>query len=192
MSWTFFRHFISDWKSTGAVAPSSKRLARRVVELAGVRNAGTILELGPGTGPFTQVIDEVMSKSARYLGLELNPVFADRLRRQHPHMQFETTAAQEYDYDLFLGHGEDFDTIVSGLPWTAFPEPLQIAILDHALSRLRPGGHLVTFAYTGFHLLPTGRHFRELLEGRTGRLECSRTVWRNLPPAFVYKATKVA
>ena len=192
MSWTFFRHFISDWQATGAIAPSSKGLARRMVELAGVRDARTVLELGPGTGPFTKVIDEVMSKEARYLGLELNPVFADRLRSQHPHMRFETTAAQEYDYDLFLKPGESFDAIVSGLPWTAFPESLQIAILDHALSRLKPGGCLVTFAYTGFHMLPAGRHFRELLESRTGKLECSSTIWMNVPPAFVYKATKVA
>lgn len=190
MSWTFFRHFISDWKATGAIAPSSRGLARKVVGLAEVSSARNILELGPGTGSFTQVIDEVMAPQARYLGLELNPVFANRLREQHPHMQFETTAAQEYDYDNFLSPGESFDTIVSGLPWTAFPESLQIAILDHALSRLRPGGHLVTFAYTGFHLLPTGRHFKELLEKRAGRLECSHTVWRNLPPAFVYRATK--
>ena len=192
MSWVFLRHFFTNWQATGAIAPSSRRLARQVVELAGVAEAGSILELGPGTGPFTQVIDEVMPRDSRYLGLELNPVFAERLRAKHPHMGFVTTAAQDYDYDLTLKPGECFDTIVSGLPWTAFPEALQIAILDHALSRLRPGGRLVTFAYLGFHLLPKGRHFRELLESRLGRVECGQTVWRNLPPAFVYAGTKPA
>ena len=152
MSWVFLRHFFTNWQATGAIAPSSRRLARQVVELAGVAEAGSILELGPGTGPFTQVIDEVMPRDSRYLGLELNPVFAERLRAKHPHMGFVTTAAQDYD----------------------------------------PGGRLVTFAYLGFHLLPKGRHLRELLESRLGRVECGQTVWRNLPPAFVYAGTKPA
>jgi phosphatidylethanolamine/phosphatidyl-N-methylethanolamine N-methyltransferase len=161
-----------------------------MVERAGVAQARNILELGPGTGPFTEVIDQLMPRSARYLGLELNPVFAERLRAKHPQMQFVTTAAQDFDYASFLNEGELFDTIVSGLPWTAFPESLQIAILDHALGRLRPGGTLVTFAYLGFHLLPKGRHFRSLLESRLGSVECGQTVWRNLPPAFVYAGIK--
>jgi phosphatidylethanolamine/phosphatidyl-N-methylethanolamine N-methyltransferase len=55
---------------------------------------------------------------------------------------------------------------------------------------LKPGGALATFAYTGFHLLPAGRHFRKLLREHCGHLETTPTVWPNLPPAFVYLAVK--
>lgn len=79
---------------------------------------------------------------------------------------------------------------MSGLPWTAFPEALQVAILDRIMPRLREGGVLVTFAYSGFHLLPNGRRFRALLRERCSRLGVSHTVWSNLPPAFVYSAVK--
>ena len=193
MSWSFFREFLSNWQATGAVAPSSRALARLIVDLADVRHARHILEIGPGTGPFTQVISEQMPEGAGYLGLELNTVFVERLRKGHPAtMRFEAVPAQEYDFDQFLKPGEYFDTVVSSLPWTAFPTDLQIAILDHAMSRLKPGGRLVTFAYTGFHLLPTGRHFRKLLESRTDALKLSRTVWLNVPPAFVYVASKAS
>jgi phosphatidylethanolamine/phosphatidyl-N-methylethanolamine N-methyltransferase len=190
MSWHFFREFCSDWRATGAVAPSSRVLASRVVELAGVRDAKHILELGPGTGPFTEAIQQAMSEEARYLGLELNGMFVKRLRERFSNMQFEAVAAQEYDFDGFLQPDESFDCIISGLPWTAFPPSLQTAILDHALTRLKPGGRMVTFAYTAFHLLPAGRHFAELLAGRCASLERSRTIWGNVPPAFVYTATK--
>jgi phosphatidylethanolamine/phosphatidyl-N-methylethanolamine N-methyltransferase len=190
MSWAFFREFLFNWKATGAVAPSSAGLARRMVRDAGIERARCILELGPGTGPCTALIRAAMPPGARYLGLDMNPAFVAGLRRRFPDLSFETAPAQEFDYDAFLGPGGEFDAIVSGLPWTAFPEALQVAILDHVLPRLRAGGVLVTFAYSGFHLLPNGRRFRALLGQRCSQLEASPTVWANFPPAFVYSMVK--
>lgn len=188
MSWTFFKESLRNWRHTGAVAPSSPHLARRMVDAAGVAQAGSVLELGPGTGAITRHIAEVMPSHCRYVGLELNASFVGRLRVEFPRLQFEAGAAQEFDFSRVLGPGEFFDSIVSGLPWTAFPESLQKAIFDHVLPHLRPGGVFTTFAYTGFHLLPAGRHFRTLLAGRCEALSTTHTVWRNLPPAFVYAA----
>lgn len=190
MSWTFFREFLGNWKTTGAVAPSSPALARRMVEAAGIGRAGHILELGPGTGAITAKVREAMPQGARYLGLDLNPNFVRELRPKFPGMHFEAVPAQDFEYGGFLGSEGQFDAIVSGLPWTAFPEPLQLSILDTVLPHLRPGGVLATFAYAGLHLLPSGRRFRGLLRGRCRRLELTPTVWGNLPPAFVYAAVK--
>lgn len=159
-----------------------------MVETAGVSTAAAVLELGPGTGAITQHIARALPERSRYVGLELNPSFVERLQGEFPRLQFETCCAQEFDFSRVLQPGEYFDCIVSGLPWTAFPESLQIAILDHVLPKLRPGGVFTTFAYAGFHLLPAGRHFRSLLEQRCESLTTSATVWKNLPPAFVYAA----
>jgi phospholipid N-methyltransferase len=159
-----------------------------MVAAAGVAQAGAVLELGPGTGAITGAIASVLPPSSRYLGLELNGAFVKRLRRNFPRLRFEQAPAQEFDFDEALGSDGYFDSVVSGLPWTAFPEELQIAILDHVLSRLRPGGIFTTFVYTGFHLLPAARHFRELLADRCELLTKTTTVWRNMPPAFVYAA----
>lgn len=188
MSWTFFREFVRNWQHTGAVAPSSPHLARCMVGAARVAQAGEVLELGPGTGAFTQFIAEALPPGSRYLGLDLNAGFVTALRLKFPALSFEAAPAQEFDFDTILGHDGYFDSIVSGLPWTVFPEPLQIAILDHVLPRLRPGGVFTTFAYTGFHLLPKGRHFRSVLSDRCAVLTTTHTVWRNVPPAFVYVA----
>lgn len=190
MSWTFFREFLFNWKATGAIAPSSQGLARRMVKAANVSQARTILELGPGTGAFTSLIHSTMPAGGRYLGLDMNPTFIARLSQRHPDLRFVAAAAQDFDFNNFLGEGEQFDAIISGLPWTAFPEALQIAILDHVMPRLKPGGVLTTFAYTGFHRLPSGQHFRDLLRKHCTSLTTTRTVWLNLPPAFVYAAVK--
>jgi phospholipid N-methyltransferase len=76
--------------------------------------------------------------------------------------------------------------VISGLPWASFPDSLQTAILDNVLTRLRPGGRFATFAYWGFHFLPKGRRFRNLLHSRLTGVESSRVLWANLPPAFIY------
>lgn len=188
MSWKFFQQFLTSWKTTGAVAPSSPALARCVVHSARVDSAAAVLELGPGSGAFTTEIDRVMPSGSHYLGLELNETFVTQLRSLHPRMRFEAVPAQEFDFDSLPENQGRFDCIVSGLPWTNFPTSLQTAILDHVLPRLRPGGVFVTFAYTGFHLLPQGQRFRSLLEERCLSLRTRPTIWSNLPPAFVYEA----
>lgn len=185
----FLKEFVRNWETTGAVAPSSPALARRIAEAAKIRDARRVLELGPGTGALTEAVAESLPSGSEYLGLELNETFVKRLAERFPRLRFEAVPAQEFDFNRWPGSGESFDAVVSGLPWTAFPESLQQAILDHVLPRLRPGGIFVTFAYTGFHLLPKGRCFRNLLESRCYKLTTTATVWGNLPPAFVYVAT---
>lgn len=186
----FFREYLRNRKTVGAVAPSSPALARRITEAAEVWRAGHILEIGPGTGAFTAAILDAMPREARYLGVELNGDFVVRLQQRFPKLRFENSPAQDFDFEGYLGQDGRFDVIVSGLPWASFPRPLQIAILDHVLPRLAPGGRFATFAYWGLHRLPRGRRFRALLHERLPGAETSRVVWVNLPPAFVYVARK--
>ena len=184
---TFVREFFRSWKTTGAILPSSVALAHRIIESANVPSARRVLELGPGTGAFTEVIKDCLPHTANYLGLELNERFVETLQSRFPGFDFVAAAAQQFDFDQYLRPGEEgFDAIVSGLPWTAFPEQLQVEILNNVLPKLVPGGCFATFAYWGFHRLPRGRHFRELLKQQPGRLRVTEVVWGNVPPAFVY------
>jgi phosphatidylethanolamine/phosphatidyl-N-methylethanolamine N-methyltransferase len=185
----FLRESLRNWKTVGAVAPSSRELAARVMKAAGADHAHNILELGPGTGAFTEAIFQVKQPQAKYLGIEVNDAFTQQLRARFPQLRFECAGAQEFDLkaDEFSA---GFDAIVSGLPWTAFPEGLQRAILGNVLPHLAPGGCFVTFAYFGFHLLPSGQRFRALLESMLPGVQMTSVVWPNLPPAFVYVARK--
>lgn len=187
---TFLKEFCQNWQTMGAIAPSSLALAERMIEAAGVWQSRRVLELGPGTGAFTAAIADVMPHGSEYLGIELNDSFVKQLRPRFPQMRFECAGAQEFDFTCALPEGTKFDTIISGLPWTAFPRGLQESILSNVLPHLAPGGCFATFAYWGFHHLPSGQRFRSLLHGLTHGVETTRVVWRNLPPAFVYIARK--
>ncbi|MBL9178465.1 MAG: methyltransferase domain-containing protein [Verrucomicrobiaceae bacterium] len=184
----FIKELRHNWKTIGAVAPSSPALAERMMEAAGVWQARRILELGPGTGALTTAIADVMPHTAGYLGIELNETFVGQLRPRFPRMRFECADARNFDFSQVLAAGEKFDVVISGLPWTSFPRGLQQSILGNVLPHLAPGGCFTTFAYWGFHHLPGGRQFRSLLHEMTHGVETTRIVWGNLPPAFVYLA----
>ena len=78
------------------------------------------------------------------------------------------------------------DAVVCGLPWALFDDPTQVAIL-HEISRvIGAGGAFTTFAYVHGMALGAARRFRRTLRGAFEEVLVSATVWRNVPPAFVY------
>jgi phosphatidylethanolamine/phosphatidyl-N-methylethanolamine N-methyltransferase len=187
---SFAREFIKNWKVTGAVLPSSRALSERMVKAADLGSARAVLELGPGTGPITEVIAEQMRPAMRYVGVELNATFVAELRAKFPKLHFIEGAAQEVDLVTPRGDATHYDSVISGLPWTAFPEWLQDSILNHVLPQLAPGGKFITFAYAGLCHLKGGRLFRQKLQSFGSKLEMTPIVWGNVPPAFVYVLTK--
>lgn len=187
---TFLNEFIRNWKTVGAIAPSGPALAERMMESAEIWKSKHILELGPGTGSFTAAIQDSRDKDSHYLGIEINETFAGQLRSRFQDMTFAVAGAQEFDLADYLVGKPPIDVIVSGLPWTAFPRSLQEGILGNVLPHLAPGGRFATFAYFGFHRLPSGQRFRQLLHQELPGVETSRVVWANLPPAFVYVGRK--
>lgn len=186
----FAREWLTNYHDTGAVAPSSRYLARMIVSEAKVTGGTSVLELGPGTGAFTQTILEACPHSGpeRYLGIEINPRFHRALESRFQGLQFELGSAADFDLGGHTSEFGLFDAVVSGLPWVSFSPELQIAILDNVLPHIRPGGTFTTFAYTGPHLRIPGRRFRRLLSEKFRTLRRTRTVLLNLPPAFVYVA----
>ena len=85
---------------------------------------------------------------------------------------------------------DQIDAVLCGLPWASFPESLQREIMEAMLSMLAPGGKFATFAYWQGVILPAGMRFSRLLSETFSSVERSPTVWRNLPPAFVYRCTR--
>jgi phospholipid N-methyltransferase len=174
--------------TTGAVAASSRRLAYAMTEGIGLEGARLVVELGPGTGVFTDAILARLAPDARLVAVELNPVLAARLsvtRRDTRLTVIRGSAAE-----LAAVVGKPADAVVSGLPWTVMPREQRGHILDAVTEVLTPGGRFTTFAYLHAAWTPPARHFTAELSRRFIRLERSTVVWPNLPPAFVHRATQ--
>ena len=186
----FLFNFIRSPRSIGAVFPSSRKLAAVMVKGAGVDTAKTVVELGPGTGVFTEAIVERLGPDGTYLGIELREKFAAIVREKFPGLRVVNDSAENIVENLRSLDREEADVIISGLPWVSFDPDLQNRIMKSVADALPPGGKFSTFAYLLATRLPKARRFRTMLDENFSEVSESKTVWRNMPPAFVYHCTK--
>lgn len=186
----YIRQFITKPSMVGAFCPSSSHLAREVVRGLDLRNASAVLEFGPGTGVLTDCILPGLGKNTKFVSIELNDEMVAAFRRRLPRVTLIHDSC-EHARRICDQHGIDkADIIVSGLPFASFAPELQDRIMRAVDAVLKPGGTFVTFGYHIGTLLPAGKRFAQRLHGHFTHIEKSKPVWRNMPPAFVYRCVK--
>ncbi|GAA2572827.1 class I SAM-dependent methyltransferase [Pseudonocardia hydrocarbonoxydans] len=170
----------------GAVAPSSERLATVLASVVPRSGAPVVVELGPGTGAVSAVIARRLPPGGRHLAVELDPAMVDYLRRTRPGLEVVPGDARDLG-KLLADQGVDHvDAIVCGLPWALFDDAAQTAVLTEIGRAIGDTGAFTTFAYVQGMALPAAHRFRARLRGAFEEVLVSATVWRNVPPAFVY------
>jgi phospholipid N-methyltransferase len=186
----FFKVFLRAPALTSAIMPSSPWLAKRMVADIGLDQAKVVVEIGPGTGAFTRAIQKEISPSTFYLAVEINKVFVSHLKGQFPRVHIVNDSAERLDQHLRdLGH-PSADCVLSGLPWAGFNAEEQQRLLGAVVRTLKPGGMMTTYAFNHVAWRSGARNFRKLLESNFSEVTTTRTEWRNLPPAFVYRCRK--
>jgi phosphatidylethanolamine/phosphatidyl-N-methylethanolamine N-methyltransferase len=186
----FLKQFLRAPGVTGAVAPSSGRLARLITDTACLADRKCVVELGPGTGVFTREILKKIPSGCVFFCLEVNPYFAGITRKNCPGATVYETSAERLGSCVSSHNRKSCDCIISGLPWAAFGHAQQERLLEEIYRCLEKGGEFLTFAYIQGLLLPSGIRFRKLLTATFARVGRTGIVWRNLPPAFVYHCIK--
>ena len=178
----FLRALIARPKHVGAVAPSSRALARAIARQIDPDSAGPVLELGPGTGVITTALLEHGIAPDRLTVIEYDADFAAAIaaRFQDVHV----IQGDAFDLVRTLGprDTEPFSGIVSGIPLLNFPMSRRRAYVEMLAQHLAPGAPLVQFSY-GMHVpvVPPPDH----------NVICAALVWANLPPARVWVYRKV-
>ena len=69
-------------------------------------------------------------------------------------------------------------------------KPMQDRIMNAIVSSLAPGGQFVGFAYSHARYYPTTVRFRRLMQEQFARFETTPIIWRNVPPAYIYRCWK--
>ncbi|WP_308284465.1 class I SAM-dependent methyltransferase [Pseudonocardia oceani] len=182
----FFSAFLRRPGTMGAVAPSSARLAAVLSSVVPRAGAPVVVELGPGTGAVSAVIAQRLPAGGRHLAVELDPGMVAYLRRTRPGLEVVPGDARELG-KLLAEHGVDHvDAIICGLPWALFDDTVQSEVLAEIGRAIGDTGAFTTFAYVQGMALPAAHRFRAKLRGAFEEVLVSSTVWRNMPPAFVY------
>ncbi|UDQ96881.1 rRNA adenine N-6-methyltransferase family protein [Lentisphaerota bacterium WC36G] len=193
MKGVFLKQFLKNPTSIGAICPSSKALAREITSKVELKSALNIAELGPGTGVFTDAILSLKHPKAKFFSVELNENMFNLMQKRFGDHNGVTvfndsaTNLKNMRNELMM---EKLDVIVSGLPWASFPESLQDSLLEAIFNNLHDEGYFATFAYVQGMLLPAAQKFKKKLKQHFSEVEKSKVVWKNTPPAFVYRCRK--
>lgn len=165
-----------------------------------------ILEVGPGTGPFTRQILRLMSPEDTFTICEINPRFLELLRRnleKKPYFQKNKERVRFFQGPVqelpTLGQHQKYDIIISSLPFTNFTPETVEEILSLFREMTADGGSVNFMEYLGVRRLSTvvcSQRSRERL-ARVDKViqrwydeveECGEVRKKlslfNLPPAF--------
>lgn len=184
MNLHFLNQYVKDIRRVGAIAPSSRFLARKMVASVDFDRAKVIVEYGPGTGVFTEEIVKRMRPGTKLIALETNAAFYKQLHAAYkdtPNVEIINASAEH----ITKLHAERTlpapDYVISGLPFAALPSPVSKAILAATTALIGDKGEFITFQYT---LLK-----KELLQSYFSDIQVTREL-RNVPPAYVLRCRK--
>jgi phosphatidylethanolamine/phosphatidyl-N-methylethanolamine N-methyltransferase len=183
----FLKAFLENPTSVGSVFPSSPAVAARMIKNIKPGKDSVVLELGCGTGPFTEAIAKILPSPDCYLGIEINEEMVTILREKFPSLNIVCAdASQVGEIHQNLGLGP-VKYIVSGLPFASLPEEVSQLVLTEVDKFMQRGGcEFRTIQYAISTPLPLAKEFRRMMNKKYGRAHRSRLIWKNLPPTFIY------
>lgn len=175
----FLLEYIKNPRNVGAVAPSSKYLANRMIESIDFKNAKCIVEFGPGDGPFSEKILAKKSDETIVVLVEINTEFYNKLVDLYGHKKnviIVNDSAENIKAILEKNKISAVDYIVSGLPFASLPKKVSMKILTETAALLGDTGTFITFQYSLLKVNMFEQFFKNI---------DVKKVIRNLPPAYV-------
>lgn len=179
--WLMMRAFLTQGKRIASFAPSSRFMARKILDGIDWTKAQSIVELGAGTGPITAELVKNANPKARLVVIELDPVLCGRLQerfRSSPNVEVVLGDATKFREILAARGIHKVDHVLSGLPLPSFPAEARDAILEASAKTISEGG---TFRQLTVMPLVYYKLYRRYFENVRFRF-----VPFNLPPGGVY------
>ena len=178
----FLKGFLREPGGVGSVIPSSRFLERKMVRMAEVAQAESVIELGPGTGGTTRAILSAMPESATLLAIELDPMFADQVRNIDDRRLIVHQGSAENLHEVLTAHRlRAPNAILSGIPFSTIPVDIGTRIIEAIRDVLAPGGCFVAYQFRS----AVADRARPIL----GEPEVSPE-FLNIPPMRVYRWRK--
>jgi len=146
---------------------------------------GHILELGPGTGPFTRALLKRGIPEEHLVLLEQSPEFTIFLRKSFPEATVICGDAKDLAGIVQALGIKQFEEIVSGVPLNVMGSELRRTIFGEAFKLLRLGGSFVQVSYLPRCSIPNNINTAYSAK----KIYCGLAL-RNIPPAFVWRVEK--
>lgn len=188
---TFAMEAVADFRTIGAVAPSSRYLTQAMLRPLPLERAQVVVEVGSGTGVMTQALLNRIPFDATLLAFEINSRFSHYLKSNVADLRLDVinASAETLKKEVRRRGYERVDAVVSSLALGLMPDWQRRVFLNEIGSLLGEAGVFTQYQY--FHGLQVKngqvRRFDLMqLLCRYFRSVQRRMIWRNLPPAFVF------
>lgn len=170
--------FATHPRQVGAILPTSRPTVRAMLDMTSwgthVRRA---VELGAGTGVYTEAILNRLGPDASLMAFELDPRLARELgARLADDRRLRVISDSAVSLASYM-RGEQADLIVCALPLTTLPAEDRELILSAARAALAPQGAFLAIQYSTARERDLKRHFYPVFK---------RLSLRNVPPAVLY------
>jgi phosphatidylethanolamine/phosphatidyl-N-methylethanolamine N-methyltransferase len=180
--------FLTRWLKAphriGALAPSSRYLARAMARQVDLAPAAPVIELGGGTGSITRALLAAGLPPERLIVVERDEKLHQLLVERFPELRVLRGDAAHLVALLRPLGIKRVSAVVSSLPLLSMPKRLRHRIVEQSFALLGELGSLVQYTYGLASPLPA-REF--LVSGRV-----TARVWRNFPPASVWRFERPA
>ena len=182
-NYAFLCGFVRNPAQVGSIVPSSRQLEQRLVRSARIRDARTVVELGPGTGGTTAAFLRAMTPTAQLLAVELDSDFHQRLNASifDPRFNLALGSAERLAEFLSACWLPPPDAIISGIPFSTMPPEVSSQVAATVARVLKPGGRFVAYQVRG--------HVSNFMTPHLGPPHKSWEVI-NLPPVRVFTWVK--
>lgn len=177
-------YFLKDLKQVGAIAPSSKFLAKDLVFQLKKQLSNTnckplnILEVGAGTGPLTKQITKYLRPQDQLDIVEIHKKFYQIVKTKYkqPNIQIHHSDILNFQSE------HQYNFIFSSLPYENMPEKTCQQIWKKKLDLCASNACISYFKYLKFRDFKSD--FEEKVVEQYGQNK--KLVFLNLPPAKVY------
>jgi len=176
-SLVFFINFIKNPFQNASIIPSSKYSSLAMVKNIDFSKIKTVIELGPGTGCFTEEIVKKCDPKTKIILVEIEKSYINILKRKFgDRVIIENTSAQLLD-KILIKHGiKKVDLIISGLPFS-LPSKVFKKIITTIENQTKKGAIFRFFTYTP----PLMKKYYQQIP-----IKNQSFVFRNTPPLWVY------
>ena len=147
-----------------------------------LKTGAFLVELGAGTGSFTQALLDAGIPPEQLIVVELDPCLFGYLKKRFPHLTAICGDAQNLKQLLPADLHAKIHTVVSSIPMVTLPRSVQQNILTASFQLLGDEGTFYQFTYSPFSSIATRK--LALAKRRIG------VVLRNVPPATVWAYRK--
>ena len=180
----FIKRAIRNPKALGAIMPSSRQLARFIARHLEREDSEYIVEVGAGTGRFTDTFIKSGVPPEKLIVVELDKELANYLKRRFPKVLIIHGDASQLSQILPEEVVGRVRTIVSGIPMVNLSRQQQISIVSSCFSVISDNGKLLQFTYTPISPIPS--RVLQLTSKMIGY------VFLNLPPANIWSYRRLA